>query len=95
MVGTVTYIKSIAIDSAALWFVAWGIRKKYDLDLGLSTRGWLIRLLVICCGIFSLCLRSHKYEYVRVVGGLLGIAFLVWPNFAFHLSELFDADERS
>jgi hypothetical protein len=36
-----------------------------------------------------------EFWYVRVAGGFLGLAFLCWPNFAYHLTNVFRRGEIS
>jgi hypothetical protein len=84
---TYTYLRTIALEIATIWFVAWGLRKKYELDETLDLRGWIVRAVVVLVGFMSLCFRSPEYMYARVIGGGAATAMIVWPNFAYHISR--------
>jgi len=88
MIDTINYVRVIAINAACMWFVAWGIRRKYELDYKLDKRAWIIRISIIALGVICLCFRSASFKYERLFFGVAADVFLLWPNFAYHLSVM-------
>jgi hypothetical protein len=74
----------------SIWFVVWAIRRKGDLDYNLSPGGMLIRwfLVVSCLGGVLVAPQLFEPPNLRLGVFALGMAFLVWPNFAYHLVNL-------
>jgi len=77
-----------AEKSLGPWLSAWAIRSKWNLDYKLSPNANLVRwAVVIVC--YSFAPRSSLVA-VRASGLLTGLSFLCWPNFAYHLTRLFE-----
>ena len=73
---------------ACIWFASWGFRKHHDLDHPLDPLAHAIRWGVVVFG-FWLAYYANN-GYVRVISCFaLGLSFLCWPNFAYHLARLF------
>jgi hypothetical protein len=81
------------IDTAAIaniWFVCWAIRRKGDLDHKLDTTAKVIRWSFA----YSLMALASWYPtiiantYLRAGTFFAGVAFLVWPNCAYNLTQL-------
>jgi hypothetical protein len=94
MVDTFTYIKSIALDITAIWFVGWGLRKRYELDEKLDTRAWTVRIILIVAGFISLFFRSPKFMYVRIIFAGAAAVAIVWPNVAYRISRIGKMEEE-
>jgi len=75
-------------SSLGIWFAAWAIRYKADWDYKLSGEANAVRMAVVGFG-YLLAASLPGPAPVRLVPGLLGISFLCWPNFAYHLTNLF------
>ena len=88
MVDTLTYLKTIALEVMCIWFVAWGLRRKYELDEALDTRAWIVRVTIILIGTVCLLFRSPSFMYERLVFGGAAAAVTVWPNFAYRISRI-------
>src|SRR5665213_3063715 len=72
------------------WFSAWAIRHKWELDYKLSVRARSVRWAIVAAG-YSIALTPGTNLWaVRVCGGFTGLGFLCWPNFAYHLTKLFE-----
>src|SRR5882672_5004040 len=70
------------------WLSVWAIRSKWNLDYKLSPNARLVRWgVVILC--YS-CAPRASLAAVRVSGLFIGLGFLCWPNFAYHLTRLFE-----
>ena len=76
--------------SLGLWLSVWAIRFSAGIDYKLSTRGRAIRwvVVVLCFGLTSVS--GANVGWFRVFSYLVGLAFLCWPNLAYHLSKLFE-----
>jgi hypothetical protein len=74
----------------SVWIAFWAIRHKGELDYKLDTAGKFIRWLSvgICLGFVFLAPELLNPPYVRVSVFVLGMAFLVWPNLAYHLTRV-------
>jgi hypothetical protein len=75
---------------ANIWFVVWAIRRRGELDYELDSTAKLVRwlLAITCLGVAIRFPQLLNPPPVRVCIGFLGIAFLVWPNLAYHLTRL-------
>jgi hypothetical protein len=76
--------------SLGLWLSVWAIRFSAGIDYKLSARGKAIRwvVVVICFALTSV--PGANVGWFRVLSYLVGLAFLCWPNLAYHLSKLFE-----
>jgi hypothetical protein len=85
-----TPLYSITAAIASVWFVFWGYRRRYDLDYPLDSVARQIRWLMVFLGfgIIIVGLRWITVSYIRWIGLLWMLGFLVWPNFASHLTAL-------
>jgi hypothetical protein len=75
---------------ANIWFVVWAISHRgeldYDLDLNAKIIRWFV--VVVCLGLAIQVPQLLNPPWFRFTVGLIGIAFLVWPNFAYHLTRV-------
>lgn len=85
----VLFVVYEAPRAISIWFVAWGVRSWLHADLELSRTEKKIRWLVVGVGAASGLIPGAGFTYVRLVFGLVGVAFLAWPNLAHHLTERF------
>jgi hypothetical protein len=72
-----------------IWFVCWAIRHRGELDYDLDPTARAVRWLVVAV-CFGLVLRLPQLlnpPSLRVCVGIVGIAFLVWPNLAYHTTR--------
>ena len=85
MAGTVSIWAAIA----NVWFVVWAIRRKGELDYDLDSTAKFVRwvVVVLCLGISILRPELLKSP-MRIAVGFVGLGFLVWPNLAYHLTNL-------
>ena len=72
-----------------VWFVAWAIRRGGDLDYRLDSTAKFVRWFVamVCLGTAVELPQLLNPPAFRVCMGFVGIAFLVWPNLAYHLTS--------
>ena len=73
-----------------IWFVWWAIRFKGELDYMLDLTARVIRWLVIAICLGFVCgLPELVYPpTLRVCVAFIGVAFLVWPNLAYHATRV-------
>jgi hypothetical protein len=78
--GTLTAIANI-------WFCVWAIRHKGQLDYELDPTAKWIRWIVVAMFLGTPIFRPELFgarPTLRVCIGMVGLLFLVWPNFAYH-----------
>jgi len=76
--------------SLGLWLSIWAVRFSAGVDYKLSVRGRTIRWLVVVLCFSLTSMPGAGLGWFRLSSYLLGLAFLCWPNIAYHLSKLFD-----
>lgn len=71
---------------SSVWFVSWGIRHGSDLDYPLDFTGQVVRwiLVVVLLGAGA---SFPGFSEPRLILGMCGLAFLAWPNSAYHLTR--------
>jgi len=81
---------SIWAAIANIWIAVWAIRRKGELDYELDDTAKFIRWIIasLCLGIPIFRPDVFKSPSSRISLGLIGLAFLVWPNLAYHLTNL-------
>jgi hypothetical protein len=87
-------LSPIGRTSAAIcniWFVVWAIRHKGELDYELDRTAKWIRWIVVAIFLGTPIFRPELFGArppLRVCVGMVGLLFLVWPNFAYHLTRI-------
>jgi len=72
--------------AAGVWIASWTLRYRLKCDYRLSDTARLIRWAVVLLG-FALG-ASLPSAWARVTAGLVGLAFLCWPNIAYYFTNL-------
>jgi Protein of unknown function (DUF3592) len=75
--------------SLGIWFVVWAIRRKFDLDYKLSSTAVLLRWAVVTFSYLLLATGVLGIAAVRLPILAVGLLFLCWPNFVYHLTKFF------
>jgi hypothetical protein len=89
VVNVLSFYGSYSAKIACIWFSVWAIRKKADADYSLDRPVRVVRWIAVVVGFaVGYCVPKPEFWYVRVAGGFLGLAFLCWPNFAYHLMNV-------
>jgi hypothetical protein len=81
---------AVGAKAFSLWLVAWAIRRKGEFDYKLDWVAQLVRWPIVAVS-FAAAWRfriPESWAY-RSVALIIGLAFLCWPNFAYHLANLF------
>jgi hypothetical protein len=76
----------LVAKASGIWFVVWAIRKKGEFDYELDWTACIVRWLVVFVA-FALTAEFTKSgpTIARILVLVIGLAFLCWPNFAYHL----------
>jgi hypothetical protein len=86
--ATFAYASQLASGAASIWFISWAIRRRYEIDCQLTRKEQVIRWSVVAAGFVLAFLQGGEFEIVRIVAGVLALAFLAWPNFARSVADL-------
>jgi len=73
--------------SAGIWFASWALRHRAGWDYKLSGAAVATRWAMVLVS-FLLAV-SLPTPPTRLISLFIGLAFLCWPNFAYHLTNLF------
>jgi hypothetical protein len=80
---------SLSAAICNVWFIGWALRHAGELDHQFDAADRIARWLVVV-GCFGTWLYVHPLLALPTVRGWIGVvgfAFLVWPNFAYHLTN--------
>jgi hypothetical protein len=83
---TLANARRLAQLEVCIWFAAWSIRRRGELDEKLDRAALALRWVVAVAG-WLLASRPGP-GYVRAVALILSLAFLCWPNLAWHTVSL-------
>jgi hypothetical protein len=92
--ATLSGALAVAAKALGIWFVVWGIRRKGEFDYKLDGIAQLLRWLIVAA-CFAAVANFSKPSAQRATALTLGLAFFVWPNFAYHLRNLFRRGDGS
>jgi|ERR1700687_221206 hypothetical protein len=81
-------VSKLLAEAVCVWFAFWAIRRKYELDYKLDRAAQIVRWLAIAVSIPLGQLGARIFEPLRIFSAFLFLAFLAWPNFAYHLTRL-------
>src|SRR5579863_3600722 len=95
MSDTFLYLSGLAGNAVTIWLAFWAIRRKYELDHKLDRTARFVRWSMVSIGFavafigFAVALLpGNQLGVVRLSAGALLIAFLAWPNLAYHSTRL-------
>jgi len=83
-----SHVSFLFQKSLGIWLCLWAIRYKADWDYKLSSTAKVVRWGVVGVG-YTMAASLSGPPIMRLVPGVVGICFLCWPNFAYHLTNLF------
>jgi hypothetical protein len=89
--GTISYLSDLVCGAVSVWFFFWAYRRKYELDYKLDRTTQTIRWLIVLAGFGLALLPGPESKIVRITSGVMLVAFLAWPNFAYHLAGVLGA----
>lgn len=84
--GIFAFYAGMSAKIACVYSSVWAIRKKSEVDIPLSRNARALRWSVVLLAF--LIAYEAPYKYLRVAAVYIGLAFLCWPNFAYHLNRL-------
>jgi hypothetical protein len=79
---TFAYTSQLVSGAASIWFISWATRRRYDVECQLTRNEHIVRGLIVAAGFGLAFLQGGEFEIVRIVAGIVALAFLAWPNFA-------------
>jgi hypothetical protein len=80
--------RRLAEAETCIWLLVWSLRRRADLDERLDRAAHAIRWLIAIGGWILLSIPGPTLGPLRAIAGVMGLAFLCWPNFAYHLLRL-------
>jgi hypothetical protein len=72
------------------WLSVWAIRNRWQLDYNLSVRARSVRWGFIAACYSAASTPGANFAVFRVCAAYTALGFLCWPNFAYHLTNLFE-----
>jgi hypothetical protein len=78
----------LAQTGICVWVPLYAIRGEFDREL--SPKARTIRWTVVLVGWVLASLPGPKPNYLAAIAGIAALAFLWWPNFAYHLTRLIE-----
>ena len=69
-----------------IWLSVWAIRKQGEIDEHLDTTSNICRWLLVIGGFACAGISGERMGTVRLVGFILAMLFLCWPNFAYRVT---------
>ena len=85
---TLSYLRQIGAGAISVWFIAWAIRRRFDLHSDLTTADQVIRWsIVVVCMTLTL-LQGPNLKVVRVMSGICAMCFIAWPDLSHYLMRL-------
>src|SRR5271167_2344927 len=90
MTGNIlSFYGALSAKIVCIWLSVWAIRRNAEADYALDRLARAVRWVVVFLGFaVAYYVPGPGLWCVRVAGGVLGLAFLCWPNFAYHLTRL-------
>lgn len=81
---------SVATKATGIWFIFWAIRRKGEFDRELDRTDQVVRWIVVLVSLGLVTYLIGKDSTgIRIVALIIGLGFLCWPNFAYHLTGPF------
>ena len=88
MEAAITLLLFVLGKSATIFLSVWAIRYKAGWDYRLSPQAASLRWIVALAGyLVAVSLPGASLAYMRPFAFTVGLTFLCWPNFAYHLES--------
>ena len=76
----------LLVRASSIWFIVWAIRRKGDFDLELGAKEQVARWCIVLASFaLAVTFKQSGQTIPRLVALGIGMAFLCWPNLAYHL----------
>lgn len=83
IISYIGYLWKIAFGT---WFFFWVVRRQGEFDYPLEPKTKVLRWCVIAAAIACTRVHGPEFKALRLAAALVGLAFLCWPNFAYHIA---------
>ena len=77
----------LVAGAASVWFVFWAVRSRHQLDYPLDRTAKLVRWAVVVLSALLAQIPQLAFPQLRTALAFVFLAFLCWPNFAYHLTR--------
>jgi hypothetical protein len=86
-----TNLSNLIAPSITLWLAVWAYRSRYELDEKMDTPTNRLRWSIVTASyaVAAIPLSFSAMKFIKPSFGILGLAFLVSPNFAFRTRRYF------
>jgi len=81
--------------SIGIWLSIWVIRYKAEIDEKLDAPAKAVRWGIVIAGFLVAAIPGSRFGWVRVLGYVIGLLFLCWPNFAYHIRRVFASETNA
>ena len=82
-------LRDFTASVTCIWLSVWAFRKRYEVDEKLDPSMHVVRWSVVSAGLATIRIPGARWSALRVVGCVVGVGFLCWPNLAFRTVKLF------
>jgi hypothetical protein len=72
----------LAQAGICIWVLVWSVRRRAGIDRKLDAEARLIRWVVVYACWLLASIPTSRLGPLRAIPGILGLAFLCWPNLA-------------
>jgi hypothetical protein len=83
-----SHVGNLLEESGSILFASWAVRHRAGWDYKLTSSTMAVRWIAVIAG-YTLASSLPGPPLVRMVPGFIAIAFLCWPNFAWHIMRPF------
>ena len=80
---------TIALPAIGIWLGIWGLRRKLESDYKLDRVARAVRWSIVLGSWIIGSIPGRSIGPLSGAACLVGLAFLWWPNFAYHLTKIF------
>jgi hypothetical protein len=79
----------LATNAICVWFVFWAFRYRAELDRQLDAVAQRVRWGIVVAGLILGAIPFSGLGPLKGTAVVLGLVFFCWPNFAYHVTQLF------
>lgn len=80
LAGIYSDFRQLAGTYTSVWFICWGLRRRYELDVKLTNLEQAVRWVMVAAASALTLLPGAHLAAVRIGSFLIGTCFVAWPN---------------